>query len=192
MKKTVCFFFLFCSFSTLFSAPLATSPVCNDAFKTSIYMASDIYTASNDIYNMFTLGLRYGIPGNSEIGVRVFKSGLMGDAKLTLFIIPPFYGSYDLAVGYVADAWNASIAFMLDMQLDPNFSVYIAARWLYPANNILDTSNLQMSGVMFSPRIGVEFFRKSLFSIIVEGGVIKSWYTAELGFNAAALIGYNL
>ncbi len=187
--------FLFMLLSIVFTAPLIINPVTLDNGKFMFYGASDSDTLSNNINSLFTLGIRYGISDGNEIGLRILSSdfsGVMGDFKTRVLKNDPFTVTFDAGLGFTADSYVVNIAFYLDAEIDRNFAVFIAARGTYPANDIIDTTDLPTQGFVFSPRVGLELFRGLNFSLIIEGGVVMSWYSPQLDYNAAALAGFKI
>ncbi len=187
--------FVLISFIPLFSAPLMINPVPLNTGGILIYLASDVYIYSNDINSLFTVGARYGLSDDMEIGLRLLATdfeGVMGDFKIRVLKNDPFTVTADAGIGFTAASYVFNTAFYLDTMIDDNFSIYIVARGTYPASDIIDLAYYPAQGFQFSPRVGIELFRTLNFSLIMEGGVVITWYSRLLDYNASALAGIKL
>jgi hypothetical protein len=189
---------LYClSSSYFYSAPLISSPVPVDKGRGEFYIASDGFYYYGP-FDLYTAGLRYGFDG-WDAGLRMMTirfAGFTGDVKIKLSHNDPFTITTDLGVGSVDNIWQVNFSVYLDVQIDNFVAVYLTSRWEYPPVIAVDTSYDESMGyffnpdILFSPRVGVEFFRGFGFSVMFEAGFIES--STGLDFSYAFLAGIRI
>ncbi len=148
-----------------------------------------------NILTVADIGARVGLPGNLDLGLKLFWAGFIADLKY-LFLKTPLSITLDAEISA-----STHIAFggavILDMAVTPYLALYLSGRLRYPVIVDIDYPNLNPSfgyqtGAVFLGRVGMELFRDSFISVNLEGGASASWRTPALGWTIGAMATWKI
>lgn len=167
---------------------------CASFFVVNTNKSTNDYNA--DYLSMLDFGFRVGLPGNFDFGLKLFKLGIVTDIKYIFMEFYPFKMALDIE-GCFASQVSIGFAIIMDLELNSYVAVYLSARWRYPSLYDVDPTYFSSGtymplGMMFLSRFGIELFRHNSLSFGIEGGIVTSWTSTALGFNAGALVTWHI
>jgi hypothetical protein len=166
------------------------------AWQFAVEVSGSYIYVNDDLLTLPDVGVRLGLFGPGEIGIKVYKLGLTADIKYVFINSFPFYVTLDVACDF-ASQFAAGFAIIMDLELNTYAAVYLSGRWRYPSLYDVDPSYFNVSGlnpggVMFLARFGIELFRHSWLTFNIEGGAVTSWSTTVIGLNLGAMVTWKI
>lgn len=163
-------------------------------WKFSLNACGSFTMVNDDPTTIPDLGVRVGLPGNLDFGIKGFNLGLITDIKYIFMEFQPFRMAVDIELDF-ASRVAVSGAIIMDLEVSSFLAVYFSARWRYPALVDVDTSYFYSgypAGMTFLGRFGIEVLRYGFLSFNLEGGIATSWASTMLGYNMGVMITWHI
>lgn len=192
MRKLFILAFLLLGFSTIYAAPtcLGATPVKPGGFSLEIGMEPFLPT-NNDPIVLFDVGFRLGLAKNWDWGIRFYKIGLITDLRYSFLRVPYFNNSLDLEIcaSQLYSTATLAVEFITAFEPSPLFNIYLAAKIRYQTIPEIDVAVPHIpTGIVFMPKLGVEFFRSLPLSLLIEAGFARGWDNPIFSFTGGAVL----